>query len=96
MGLFDLFKSRPKNTAKLAKERLLIIVAQVEPTGRPMAVRSAHCLRPRLTSSGVPTSRAFLAAASARLASSAPMPATSASSGVRVNSPSTPLADTSK
>lgn len=28
MGLFDLFKSRPKNTAKLAKERLLIIVAQ--------------------------------------------------------------------
>ena len=28
MGLFDLFKSRPKNTAKTAKERLLIIVAQ--------------------------------------------------------------------
>jgi cell division topological specificity factor len=28
MGLFDLFRSRPKNTAKLAKERLLIIVAQ--------------------------------------------------------------------
>ena len=28
MGLFDLFKSRPKNTVKLAKERLLIIVAQ--------------------------------------------------------------------
>lgn len=28
MGLFDLFKSRPKNTAKMAKERLLIIVAQ--------------------------------------------------------------------
>lgn len=28
MGLFDLFKTKPKNTAKLAKERLLIIVAQ--------------------------------------------------------------------
>ena len=28
MGLFDLFKSKPKNTAKTAKERLLIIVAQ--------------------------------------------------------------------
>jgi cell division topological specificity factor len=28
MGLFDLFRSRPQNTAKLAKERLLIIVAQ--------------------------------------------------------------------
>ena len=28
MGLFDLFKSRPKNTAKTTKERLLIIVAQ--------------------------------------------------------------------
>ena len=28
MGLFDLFESRPKNTAKTAKERLLIIVAQ--------------------------------------------------------------------
>lgn len=28
MGLFDLFRSRPKNTARTAKERLLIIVAQ--------------------------------------------------------------------
>lgn len=28
MGLFDLFRQRPKNTAKTAKERLLIIVAQ--------------------------------------------------------------------
>jgi len=28
MGLFDLFKTRQKNTAKTAKERLLIIVAQ--------------------------------------------------------------------
>ncbi len=36
MGLFDLFKSRPKNTAKTAKERLLIIVAQERgPHGAP-------------------------------------------------------------
>lgn len=28
MSIFDLFRARPKNTAKLAKERLLIIVAQ--------------------------------------------------------------------
>jgi cell division topological specificity factor len=28
MGLLDLFRQRPKNTAKTAKERLLIIVAQ--------------------------------------------------------------------
>jgi len=28
MGLFDFLKSRPKNTASLAKERLRIIVAQ--------------------------------------------------------------------
>lgn len=28
MGIFDFLKSRPKNTASLAKERLRIIVAQ--------------------------------------------------------------------
>jgi cell division topological specificity factor len=28
MGLFDFLKSRPKNTASIAKERLRIIVAQ--------------------------------------------------------------------
>lgn len=28
MGILDFFKSRPKNTASVAKERLRIIVAQ--------------------------------------------------------------------
>ena len=36
MGLFDFLRSRPKNTAAVAKERLRIIVAQERAaTGRP-------------------------------------------------------------
>ena len=38
MGLFDFLRSRPKNTASVAKERLRIIVAQeraAEGRGRP-------------------------------------------------------------
>jgi|SRR5664279_718220 cell division topological specificity factor len=36
MGIFDFLRSRPKNTASVAKERLRIIVAQERAaTGRP-------------------------------------------------------------